>query len=190
MPVTPTWYSARGAHRLFRWQEELRQCGKSAVRMGDLEFRLGVDGRGAQSLLPPSITDSWGRKWAVGLDECDVAVLPAAVLAKLLDRFGRQVLASEAEKKDGHSIGHSIAVSHAVSNLPQPDTVPSKPAVHSKADHSPKPLSAAIKRAIDCTLPGAPGFRNKLLLQFARHLRAIPHLADCELATLQPYVRK
>lgn len=168
--------------------------------MGDLEFRLGVDGRGAQSLLPPSITDSWGRKWAVGLDDCDVAPLPGNVLAKLLAHFGRQVLARQSEQAVEHSMEHSIAVSHAVfhavshsSQQPQ-SAVSHFPQQPDQPEQSPQPstlpLTPAVERAIRATLPGTPGFRNKQLLQFARHLKAIPELASRRAEELEPYVEE
>lgn len=160
--------------------------------------------------LPPSITDSWGRKWAVGFDECDVAALPGHVLAKLLARFGRQVLVRQSEEEMIHSMIHSKrhsnavyhTVSHlpekpapAVSHLPQPSadlSLPKTPAhvmpTPGQATRSPLPLK--IRQAIECSLPGAPGYRNRLLLQFARYLKAIPALANCQAEELEPYVRQ
>ena len=88
VPVTPMWRSARGPHRLFEWHDDLEQVGKSSVTLGPLEIRLGAHGKGAQSLLPPSTTDGWGRRWSVSLEECSPAPLPGAVLERILASFG------------------------------------------------------------------------------------------------------
>lgn len=46
----PTWRSARGLHRLFRWSDALPPT--AVAHVGPLEVRIG--GRAAQSVLPPS----------------------------------------------------------------------------------------------------------------------------------------
>jgi hypothetical protein len=58
-------------------------------------------------------------------------------------------------------------------------------------DPDPNPnhkLPPAVRRAIDATLPGSPGYRNRLLLQFARLLKGLPELSNP--AQLEPYVRE
>ena len=49
--LTPTWRSARGAHRLYRWEPWMPET--ATIDVGGLELRIG--GRAAQSVLPPSI---------------------------------------------------------------------------------------------------------------------------------------
>jgi hypothetical protein len=56
-------------------------------------------------------------------------------------------------------------------------------------EHS-KQVLAAINRAIDNTMPSSEGFRNRLLLQFARQLKGIPELAAAEPEELLPYVQE
>jgi hypothetical protein len=47
---TPTWRSARGEHRLFRWEPWMPAA--AAIKAEAIEIRIG--GRAAQSVLPPS----------------------------------------------------------------------------------------------------------------------------------------
>lgn len=47
---TPTWRSARGEHRLFRWEPWMPVT--AAIKSDAIEIRIG--GRAAQSVLPPS----------------------------------------------------------------------------------------------------------------------------------------
>jgi hypothetical protein len=47
---TPTWRSARGEHRLFRWEPWMPAT--AAIKSDAIEIRIG--GRAAQSVLPPS----------------------------------------------------------------------------------------------------------------------------------------
>ena len=47
---TPTWRSARGVHRLYRWEPWMPTA--ATINLGGLEVRIG--GRAAQSVLPPS----------------------------------------------------------------------------------------------------------------------------------------
>jgi hypothetical protein len=49
--LTPTWRSARGAHRLYRWEPWMPET--ATIDVGGLELRIG--GRAAQSVLPPSM---------------------------------------------------------------------------------------------------------------------------------------
>ncbi len=75
---TPTWRSARGEHRLFRWEPWMPAT--AVVHADDLEIRIG--GRAAQSVLPPSIHPDGGRyEWIVSPRDADVAFLPAQLLA-------------------------------------------------------------------------------------------------------------
>lgn len=75
---TPTWRSARGEHRLFRWEPWMPQA--AVVKADDLEIRIG--GRAAQSVLPPSIHPS-GQPYTWTTSPLDVAIasFPAQLLA-------------------------------------------------------------------------------------------------------------
>lgn len=79
--ITPTYRSGRSEHRLFRWDERLP---KSAVaKVAGLEIRIGGDGRGSQSILPPSRHWAGGAyEWLAGLgpDETDAAPVPDEVI--------------------------------------------------------------------------------------------------------------
>ena len=76
---TPTWRSARGEHRLFRWEPWMPAS--AVVHADDLEVRIG--GRAAQSVLPPSRHPDGSRyEWIVSPQEVVVASFPAQLLAK------------------------------------------------------------------------------------------------------------
>lgn len=77
----PTWRSARGEHRLFRWEPWMPAT--ATTKIGAIEIRIG--GRAAQSVLPPSRhPDGIAYEWTAS--PCDVAVAP----------FPAQLLAPEA----------------------------------------------------------------------------------------------
>jgi hypothetical protein len=77
---TPTWRSARGEHRLFRWASWMPEA--AVVKADALEVRLG--GRAAQSVLPPSRHPT-GRpyEWIVPPGCVPVAQFPAQLLRGL-----------------------------------------------------------------------------------------------------------
>jgi hypothetical protein len=65
-PATMGWDSARGVHRLFRWDDRLARAGSAVVHLagGALEFRLGSDGKQLGAVCPPSPgADSRPRRW-------------------------------------------------------------------------------------------------------------------------------
>jgi len=75
--TTPTWRSARGEHRLFRWESWMPQT--AVVKAGALEIRLG--GRAAQSVLPPSTHPTGERyEWIVPPSIVSIAPFPAQLL--------------------------------------------------------------------------------------------------------------
>jgi hypothetical protein len=77
---TPTWRSARGEHRLFRWEPWMPLT--AVVKADSLEIRLG--GRAAQSVLPPSVHPSGERyKWIVPPSLVAIAPFPAQLLRGL-----------------------------------------------------------------------------------------------------------
>lgn len=82
--VTPTFRSGRSVHRLFLYQDSFPQIAK--IDIDGIEFRLGADGRAAQSVLPPSTHHSGARyEWVEGMSpwDCPVAPLPERLAAKL-----------------------------------------------------------------------------------------------------------
>jgi len=75
---TPTWRSARGEHRLFRWAPWMPAA--AAVKAGDLEIRIG--GRAAQSVLPPSRHPSGAAyEWIID-PATPIAGFPCQLLAE------------------------------------------------------------------------------------------------------------
>jgi hypothetical protein len=77
---TPTWRSARGEHRLFRWEPWMPLT--AVVKADSLEMRLG--GRAAQSVVPPSVHPSGERyEWIVPPSACPIAAFPAQLLRGL-----------------------------------------------------------------------------------------------------------
>lgn len=82
--LTPTWRSARGVHRLYRWEPWMPTV--ATIDLGGLEVRIG--GRAAQSVLPPSVHPSGAvYRWEIHpwLDtaEPSVAEVPAALREQL-----------------------------------------------------------------------------------------------------------
>jgi hypothetical protein len=75
---TPTWRSARGQHRLFRWEPWMPTT--AVVKLGAIEIRIG--GRAAQSVLPPSIHPTGVTyEWTTSPAEVGIAHFPAQLLA-------------------------------------------------------------------------------------------------------------
>lgn len=84
--ATPTWRSARGEHRLFRWTDSLPPT--AVARVAGLEVRIG--GRAAQSVLPPSIhPDGQAYAWTTHPAGVEIAAIPQTLMEELCaDRFG------------------------------------------------------------------------------------------------------
>ena len=77
---TPTWRSARGEHRLFKWEPWMPLT--AVVKADSLEIRLG--GRAAQSVLPPSVHPCGGKyEWIVPPSLVTIAPFPAQLLRGL-----------------------------------------------------------------------------------------------------------
>lgn len=75
---TPTWRSARGEHRLFRWEPWMPAA--AAIKSGDIEIRIG--GRAAQSVLPPSRHPSGAAyEWIID-PATPIAGFPCQLLAE------------------------------------------------------------------------------------------------------------
>jgi hypothetical protein len=83
---TPTWRSARGIHRLYRWEPWMPTTAK--IDLGGLEVRIG--GRAAQSVLPPSIHPSgaayrWEIRPFISTDEICVQEVPESLREAILE---------------------------------------------------------------------------------------------------------
>jgi len=87
IPPTPTFQSRRGEHRLFRYDPTLEKIDKAEFHAGSVGFLLGCNGKGCQSLLPPSTADGHTRAWLPGLSPAEVepAKLPPEVKKKIID---------------------------------------------------------------------------------------------------------
>jgi hypothetical protein len=77
---TMGWSSARGPHRIFRYDARLARYGKAIIKVPELpglEVRIGVGGKQLQSCCPPTIGDDGRpRRW----NDCDkIAGLPESV---------------------------------------------------------------------------------------------------------------
>lgn len=85
VPVTPTYNSPRGKHRLYAWDDRLSatEAGVVNFRGGNgakLGIRIGAGDKGAQSVLPPS----GGRMWLISPDDCEFAPLPELTIERIL----------------------------------------------------------------------------------------------------------
>ncbi|HEX4149858.1 MAG TPA: bifunctional DNA primase/polymerase, partial [Pirellulales bacterium] len=172
MPVTPTFAGRRGKHRLFTWQPALGTLDRASIALGGLEIRMGANGKGCQSLIPPSITDGVPRTWLVPLDECEPAGLPELVVQRIL-----------ATANKGRASGSTKA----------PELIHSKRSRHKPLPESTESAVSAVLQdriewAIARTLPTGPRQRNRQLFEFARHLKAIPELGSADPGTLRPHV--
>lgn len=87
IPRTPMFKSTRGAHRLFAWSELLAIPGKAVLTYdGAKMLRVGANGLGAQSVIPPSVNvDGTVRQWLVSPADCPPARLPDIVLRRILE---------------------------------------------------------------------------------------------------------
>lgn len=172
-PITPTFASTRGKHRLYAKHPALAKLDSAVIYYKDLAIRIGSNGKGAQSLLPPSRTDGVTRQWHVSLEECEPAPLPEIVVQRiLLENSGKQ------EQTDTRILPESAGFT--ASAVVAESTAPSVSTVYQES----------VELAIAKTLPTGPGQRNRALFEFARHLKAIPALADADVAALKPYVIK
>jgi hypothetical protein len=170
MPIAPTYESRRGPHRLFRWDDRLATLPSWFNYPNDggpVEVRLGSK-KGAQSLLPPSITlDNDGelgnRSWQVGLDDCDPPPLPTSVIRKLLD--------TKKKARSTHRDTDTQAVLCTCVYSPTPL----------------RPLSERLEEIYMKTLPSSKGNRNRLEFTLARHLKGEPELAHAEFKEVEQY---
>lgn len=101
---TPVFLSQRGAHRLFAWDERFNKIGKSVVKIGACEIRLGAGGKAAMSVIPPSSnTDGTSRLWIIPFDELEPAPLPDLVVERILNA-GRGKANASGDGKSVHAV--------------------------------------------------------------------------------------
>lgn len=82
IPLTPTFQSTRGKHRVFCWREDLPGPNVTVAKIGKLEIRTGNGNRGCQTVFPPS----GNRKWILHPSDVPVAEIPSDVVEKLRSR--------------------------------------------------------------------------------------------------------
>lgn len=100
LPPTVEWTSARGSHRLYRWDDQLARAANSAVvHLEGIEIRKGAAGKQLASVCPPS----GGRRWA---DIWRVETCPDGVLLALeeLRRPRRQPTPPDDRKSDRYAL--------------------------------------------------------------------------------------
>lgn len=169
-PITPTFASRRGKHRLFRYSKYLRDKKIGVAHFEGLGVRIGAD-KAIHSCAPPSLnTDGTQRQWLITPEECDLAELPESVVAKLLANYTQRNQRNQRNQKAQDIIGSSA------------------PSVCNPSDG--QNIEARIEAAIRRTLPPYIGRRDRCIFEFCRELRAIPELADANPHDLQPLVRR
>jgi hypothetical protein len=87
---TATMKTPHGRQSLFTGKERLSELATAVYKYRGVDFRLGLGSKGAQSVLPPSITDDQERFWEQ--PPTSIAELPDSVVAFLLaDHKARKV---------------------------------------------------------------------------------------------------
>lgn len=180
-PLTPTFQSVRGLHRLFQFDPRLETTGRGILyfrgKLGTmLGIRTGGCGKAAQSIIPPSN----GRTWLPGrsLDECKFAALPEEVVDRILAATSpysndSQIVNQEQEENTNHSYES------------QPHTLLNT-IIIDKYCLCPPTLEAAIK----ATVPSRPGVRNRRIFEFARHVMGMREYQSCSGEELRHVVRQ
>jgi hypothetical protein len=177
VPVAPMFRSKRSPHRIVKFDDDLNRINRATVHFGDLEIKLGCNGLAAHSLWPPAVTGGTHRAWVGGLAyyECDPPAVSQATKERLFERALSDFCKTAGEGREKSSSGtqrpqklHEICVS----------TAPSEFSVYP----SPKKIkpSPAIQKAVAMTLPTRSGIRHRCIFSLARHLKAIPELANAD----------
>lgn len=97
-PITPTFRSTRGMHRLFEWMDGLP--GGAKIDIGGVGVRTGNDFRGAQSVFPPSRHRTGAPyEWLVHPSDCPPPRLSPEIFAKLWNLSGEKDLSKTHKKK-------------------------------------------------------------------------------------------
>jgi hypothetical protein len=163
----PTVRTGKGFHVYFR-----SSC-RSIRHLGDGELR----GNG-YCLLPPSIHPS-GRpyKWVVPLPAGDLPCLDPAE-AGLAPPWTERTESTERTEDHRETKSNIQGVLAGASQ---------KLGTRNQADSE---LEKRIDQAIRATLPRRPGERNQRIFDFARHLKAIPALAEADPRELRPVIKR
>jgi hypothetical protein len=160
----PTVETRRGLHVYFQ---------SDADELADLRKRIGSTGNGSIKLEDGELRADVGcysvapeSRHPSGFVYQWIKPLPESVPAAPLTAFCRPRIDGSPECYTSHVL--------ACADL------------RSKCDD----LDQRIQAAIDATLPKGPAERNDQIFQYARHLKAIPQLADATPESLEPFVRR
>jgi Bifunctional DNA primase/polymerase, N-terminal len=193
---TPTFKSKRGLHRLFQFPDRLAQTGRGIVHFlgsdgAKLGIRIGANGKGAQSIIPPSK----GRTWLPGLSifDCDAADLPAPAVDRILLTVKPSTPESEAPMNLvlDNCINTDTEFSNSISRtqIQNNNGTQIYDQIRTQQDTAFISLCPSqVEEAISATLPSRPGYRNRQLFAFARYLKGMSEYRDCSDDTLQPLV--
>jgi hypothetical protein len=107
-PPTCCYQAARGKHRLYQFSVDLPHT--AVVKLGTVGVRIGNDGKGAQSVMPPSIHKT-GKQytWLVPPSECPPAPIPDEVLTCLANMGGATVFDMRATAGKDSNGSHKTA---------------------------------------------------------------------------------
>lgn len=125
---TATYRSARSTHRWFRWNERLPNVQK--LELKGLEIRIGGDGKGAQSVAPPSVHHT-GRiyEWIPTLSfaEAGIAEVPPELTAFIAENWIQQIntFADDSANPDGRGREYWESVLAGVADGRRNDTLAS-----------------------------------------------------------------
>jgi hypothetical protein len=162
--------------------------------------RIGGNGKGAMSVIPPSPNRSWVP--GLSLDECDPAPLPEVIIKRLLKAAGKTHRSKAKSKALTSPVSH---VSPANSDKLLTDTASSKYIEeHRHTQTTYGPLCASmyselgweddvitkVGQALVRTLPREEGVRHRLVFHFVRHLKGIPECVAAGPQRLKPLVRQ
>ena len=120
--VTPSYESGRSIHRIFRYVPVFAGLGatKSGEKVEHLEFRIGADGKGAQSVAPPSRHYS-GRVYSwlpsLGISEVAIAEPPQSLIDLILRWHAFRTNGTDARPKVAPTIAVSIPHGHRYKTL-------------------------------------------------------------------------
>ena len=137
--VTPCYSSGKSIHRLFQYDERFNPLTAVSYQLFGCEFRFGVGGKAAQSVIPPSVHPSGAvYAWLPGRspDDVEVARLPDDMYQLFTDlrrmddaRKAEEREAKQAERKtqtvvpcqvmiDGTYTSHVAAAEAAIDQIP------------------------------------------------------------------------
>ena len=111
--VTPSYESSRSVHRIFRHVPEF--TGLGATKMGEkvehLEFRIGADGKGAQSVLPPSRHHSGKTyRWfpSLSISDVEIAYPPRELIELITKWYAAKVNGSDTNRRSAAPLAERI----------------------------------------------------------------------------------